>query len=208
MVDGGFAHTIKLRYNSNGIDLPEELFELWDHFKEVRFNISIDSIKERNNYIRYPSKWTDIEDSLAKLDNTKDHITVNIATAVQLLNVLDLSELAQWKLDKKYKKINIENKTGGVITMHLVTYPSYLNICVLPLEMKKLAASRILEFVNKYNTPEFVQSKYGKQRWEALISYMMKEDLSHKLPSTIEYLEICDNTRNSNFREIFKDLKL
>jgi MoaA/NifB/PqqE/SkfB family radical SAM enzyme len=208
MVDGGFAHNIKLRYNSNGLDLPDELFELWDYFKEVRFNISIDSIRERNNYIRYPSKWADIEDSLEKLDNTKDHITVNIATAVQLLNILDLPELAKWKLDKKYKKINTEARTGGVITMHLVTYPSYLNIRALPLEMKELAASRILEFVNGYTAPDFVESKYGKQRWEALISYMMKEDLSYKLPSTIEYLETCDATRNTNFREIFKDLKL
>jgi len=208
MVDGGFAHKIKLRYNSNGLDLPDELFHLWNHFKEVRFNISIDNLNERNDYIRYPSKWSDIELSLERLDNTPDNVTVNIATAVQILNILDLADLARWKISKKFKKINTETRTGGVIMMHLVTYPSYLNVRVLPAQQKALAVERIKEFVDSYTHAEFCQSPYGKQRWEALISYMLKEDLSHKLPITIEYLENCDTTRNSNFREIFKDLKI
>jgi MoaA/NifB/PqqE/SkfB family radical SAM enzyme len=208
MVEGGHAHQIKLRYNSNGLDLPNELFDLWHHFKEVKFNISIDSTSEYNDYIRYPSKWADIETSLERLDNTEDHITVNIATAVQLLNVLDLDKLAAWKLGKQFKKINTEAQTGGLITMHLVTYPSYLNIRVLPLELKELAANRIHTFINNYHAPEFNASKYGRQRWEGIIKYMIAEDWSHKLPITVEYLEKCDTTRHTDFREIFKDLKI
>ncbi|NCN95853.1 MAG: radical SAM protein, partial [Bdellovibrionales bacterium] len=52
----GEAHHIELRYNSNGIELPPKLFELWKHFKRVRFHFSIDSIGEMNDYIRFPSK--------------------------------------------------------------------------------------------------------------------------------------------------------
>ena len=39
----------------NGVEWREDLFELWSHFKLVRFHYSIDSIKEMNSYIRYPA---------------------------------------------------------------------------------------------------------------------------------------------------------
>lgn len=52
MVESGNAKNCILRYNSNGLELPEKLFELWNHFKEVKFNFSIDALEERNDYIR------------------------------------------------------------------------------------------------------------------------------------------------------------
>jgi hypothetical protein len=98
-----------LRYNSNGLELSEKLFELWNHFKEVRFNISIDSVAERNEYIRYPSKWNDMLNSLQRLDDTPDNIIFNIACAVQLLNITTMHELAHWKLSQNYKNAIVVN---------------------------------------------------------------------------------------------------
>jgi hypothetical protein len=207
MVESGAATNCVLRYNSNGLDLPEKLFELWHHFKEVKFNLSIDAVGDKNDYIRYPSKWTDLLESIRRLDDTESHITVNIACAVQLLNVLYLDELANWKLGANFKKINLAPYGGGVIGMHLVTYPSYLNVRVLPKELKQLAVERINNFLIQHSPTEFTQATYGKERWEGMIKYMLAEDWSSKLPSTIEYLETCDQTRGTNFRNTFIDLK-
>jgi MoaA/NifB/PqqE/SkfB family radical SAM enzyme len=207
MVETGASKNCVLRYNSNGLDLPEKLFELWHHFKEVKFNLSIDAVGDKNDYIRYPSKWEDLLTSARRLDDTESHITVNIACAVQLLNVLYLDELADWKLKSNFKKINLAPYGGGVIGMHLVTYPSYLNIRVLPQELKQLAVDRINNFLTKHDPLEFTQATYGKERWEGMIKYMLAEDWSSKLPSTIEYLETCDQTRGTNFRDTFIDLK-
>jgi MoaA/NifB/PqqE/SkfB family radical SAM enzyme len=208
MIDSDNAKNCVLRYNSNGIELPDELFDLWHHFKEVKFNLSIDAVYDRNEYIRFPSKWKQIEEAVRRLDDTEDNVTVNIACAVQLLNVLYLDELADWKLQSKFKKINLAPYGGGVIGMHLVTYPSYLNIRVLPMQLKELAADKIRKFIDTHLTEEFTSSVYGKQRWEALITYMMAEDWTHKLPSTVEYLESCDATRGTNFRKTFLELDI
>jgi len=208
MVESGHAKNCILRYNSNGLELPDKLFDLWNQFKQVKFNFSIDALGEHNDYIRYPSKWADVVTNLNKLDNTPDHITINVACAVQLLNVLYITDLARWKIQSNFKKINLYPYGGGVIGLHLVYLPSYLNVKVLPLELKQLAKSRIEAFLNEYQDPGFVNNTYGKQRWEGLIGYMMSEDWSSKLPSTVEYLEICDQTRNTDFRKIFPDLKI
>ena len=193
MVDTGNAGNCMLRYNSNGIELPDRLLELWNHFKEVRFNFSIDAVGDKNHYIRYPSDWDTIVHNLHILDNTPDNIIVNIACAVQLLNIMYLPELAKWKLSQNFKKVHMHPKTNGDVGTHLVYFPSYLNIRVLPNELKELAAKNIREFTDNL-------------RWVGFIDYMMQEDWSSKLPSTIEYLETCDTTRGTNFRLVFPEL--
>lgn len=207
MIESDNAKNCILRYNSNGLELPDKLFDLWSHFKQIKFNFSIDALGKHNDYIRYPSKWEDVETNLRKLDNTPDNVVVNIACAVQLLNVLYITDLARWKIQSNFKKINLAPFGGGVIGLHLVYLPSYLNVKVLPLELKELAKTRIEAFLQEYQHTDFVNSTHGKQRWEGLINYMMSEDWSSKLPSTVEYLEVTDQTRNEDFRNTFKDLQ-
>ena len=207
MINEGYAKDCILRYNSNATDISQRLLDMWEYFKEVKFNFSIDSVGEKNDYIRHPSKWDSIVSNMHLLDNTSDHITVNLACAVQLLNVHSLAELAQWKLDQNFKKINRAPYGGGIIGLHLVYLPSYLNVRVLPQDLKDQAADTISKFANSINTHEFINSAYGKMRWLGLVDYMNSEDWSHKLPAAVQYLEICDKTRELNFRNTFKELR-
>ena len=193
MVESGAAGNCMLRYNSNGVEIPDRLLELWTHFKEVRFNFSIDAVGERNHYIRYPSDWTTIVQNLHKLDATPNNIIVNIACAVQLLNILYLPELAEWKRSQNFRKVHMHPKANGDVGTHLVYLPSYLNVRVLPKELKELAAQRIRDYTDN-------------PRWLGFVDYMLAEDWSHKLPSTIEYLEACDRTRGLDFRSVFSEL--
>ena len=208
MVDEGYAKDCNLRYNSNGLELPDKLFKLWEHFKEVRFNFSIDAYGQRNDYIRYPSKWADIEKNLRKLDeNTKDNTVINIACAIQLLNVGYIDELAEWKMDQGFSKINPSMFGGGIIGTHLVYLPSYLNVRVLPQEAKEWAKQKIETFIDrqKFNL-EFNQHPYGAQRWKGLIKYMMAESWDNKLPALQEYLKVTDERRETDFRKTFPEL--
>ena len=208
MVAEGYAKDCNLRYNSNGLELPDKLFKLWDHFKEVRFNFSIDAYGQRNDYIRYPSKWSDVEANLKRLDqNTKDNTVINIACAVQLLNAGYIDELAEWKMDQGFSKINPSMFGGGIIGTHLVYLPSYLNVQVLPKQAKDWIKNKVETFIDrqKFNL-EFNQHPYGAQRWHGLIKYMMQEDWSHKLPALQEYLQVTDERRGTDFRKTFPEL--
>ena len=209
MVESGNSKSCRLRYNSNGTEISDELLELWNHFKEVRFNFSIDAIGDRNDYIRYPSKWNAIVDNLHKLDRTPDHIIVNIACAVQALNIMYLPELATWKLDQNFKKINKIPFGAGLVGMHLVYLPSYLNVRVLPQDVKQEVNKRITSFIYDFRRDaEFIMNPYGRQRWEGLLNYMNTEDWSHKLPALKQYLQVTSNTRKQDFVKIFPELEL
>jgi hypothetical protein len=209
MVKSGAAKDCVLRYNSNGLELPEKLFELWNHFKQVKFNFSIDAIGERNDYIRYPSKWADVVANLKRLDDTPDNVVVNIACAVQLLNVLYVPELVQWKVSMNFKKINKAPYGAGLIGTHLVYLPSYLNVRVLPKHLKDKVTQQVDYFCFRQSrNSEFNNNPYGFKRWQGLVQYMNGEDWSHKLPMLLDYLETTDQTRGTNFRKVFPDLTL
>ena len=207
MVDEGYAKDCCVRYNSNGTVLEDRLFVLWSNFKEVTFNFSIDAYSEKNDYIRYPSEWSTIEKNLKILDESETNIRINIASAVQLLNVPYLDELADWKASQHFHKVNSIPFGGGLISTHLVYFPSYLNVRVLPKELKEFTKQRIENFIDrqKFNT-EWIRSPMGKRRWEGLIDYMMAEDWTNKLPQLKDYLETLDKSRGTDFRKTFSKL--
>jgi MoaA/NifB/PqqE/SkfB family radical SAM enzyme len=208
MVETGAASLCVLRYNSNGLELPERLFELWKHFKQVKFNFSIDALGARNDYIRYPSKWEDVVANLKRLDDTPSNITVNIACAVQLLNVLSIQDLVHWKESRNFKKINLPPHGAGLIGTHLVYLPSYLNVRVLPKHLKDKVAKHIEYFCSRRTTNvEFISNPYGLKRWQGLVQYMMSEDWTNKLPMLEDYLTVTDTQRGTDFRKTFPELQ-
>lgn len=207
MVEEGYASDCCIRYNSNGLELPDKLFALWKHFKEVTFNFSIDAYGEKNDYIRYPSKWENVESNLHKLDKCDANIYVNVAAAVQFFNVLYLDELAQWKISQNFSKVNAMPFGGGLIGTHLVYLPNYMNIRVLPQNLKELAKQRIESFIDsqKFNT-FWLQHPMGMKRWQGIVDYMMAEDWSERLPTLVEYIETNDKTRGTDFRKTFPEI--
>jgi sulfatase maturation enzyme AslB (radical SAM superfamily) len=207
MVENGAAKLCVLRYNSNGLELPEKLFELWSHFKEVKFNFSVDAVGARNDYIRYPSKWNNVVTNLQRLDDTPDNIVVNIACAVQLLNVMYVPELVYWKESMKFKKINLPPYGAGLVGTHLVYLPSYLNVRVLPKHLKNKVKTCIDQFCdsNMFNA-EFVNNPYGLKRWQGLITYMESEDWSNKIPMLLDYLTTTDSVRGTCYTDVFPEL--
>jgi MoaA/NifB/PqqE/SkfB family radical SAM enzyme len=208
MVETGAAKDCVLRYNSNGMELPEKLFELWNHFKEIKFNFSVDAVGVQNEYIRYPSKWTTLVQNLERLDDTPSNVTVNIACAVQLLNVSYLPDLVHWKNSKNFKKVNLPPYGAGLIGTHLVYLPSYLNVRVLPEHIKKRVSEKIDYFcMRQSRNAEFLQNPYGMKRWVGLLQYMNAEDWSSKLPTLEDYLTTTDQQRGTDFRKTFPDLK-
>jgi MoaA/NifB/PqqE/SkfB family radical SAM enzyme len=208
MVETGASKNCVLRYNSNGLELPEKLFDLWNHFKEVKFNFSVDALGKRNDYIRYPSEWDNVVTNLKRLDDTPDNITVNIACAVQLLNVLSIPDLVHWKQSMNFKKINRAPYGAGLIGTHLVYLPSYLNVRVLPKHLKDRVSSMVDYFCfrNSRNA-EFMENPYGYKRWQGLVQYINSEDWSNKLPMLEDYLTVTDQQRGTNFRDVFPELK-
>jgi organic radical activating enzyme len=211
----GYADKILVRYNTNGLLVDDGIIELWTKFKKVKVGFSLDDVSDRNYYIRYPSDWATIEKNLHRLDNTPDNIHVSIATAIQILNIKTLPELAKWKISQNFKKVNFSNVTGGIeagggiVNMHLLYIPTFLSIKCLPPEDKAEVRKAFAELANwlyaNYRQDEdyWKRNPYGWKRWQAVLDFMDSEDHTHLLPAFKEYVNKLDTLRKTDFKRTF-----
>jgi hypothetical protein len=220
----GYAKDMEIRYNSNGVEWRDDLFELWKHFKLVRFHYSVDSLFEMNEYIRYPSKWSRTEEVFHILDTqTSDNVEVSIACAINALNVFYLTDFMKWKLQKNFKKINMWPLGAGGINYHFVYWPPYLNVKVLPGWFKDKCEQKYIEFIKwwqdnwelgvpsskigKISEEQWKSSKYGITGLLGVVKFMKSEDWSNRLPEMKDYLEKIDAHRKVNFYDTFPEMK-
>jgi sulfatase maturation enzyme AslB (radical SAM superfamily) len=209
---------IQLRYTTNGTVLDTELLELWSHFKEVHISVSMDAVGSRLNYIRYPIDPAVLEHNLRILDQTGDNIKVNLAVAVQILNILHIPDFVQWKVQQEYQKINLgynisgHQDGGGLMVPNLVWTPTWFSIRSLPMEYKQkvTAAFDQLEswLKQNYTTDDDFWNKnpYGWRRWQGILAWMWAEDHSENIKSFQQYMSVMDRQRNSDFAAVFPEL--
>lgn len=220
----GYAKNLELRYNSNGVEWREDLFELWKEFKLVRFHYSVDSIYEMNDYIRHPSKWERTKEVFHILDNeTSDNVEITVACAVQALNIYYIPDFIKWKLEQNFKKVNMWPFGAGGINYHFVYHPPHLNVKVLPKWFKEECRRKYDEFIPwweknwKKGIPHDQQStvtydqwrnaSYGIDRLYGMLQFMESEDWSNRLPEMEEFLKLCDRQRNNSFSDTFPEMK-
>jgi hypothetical protein len=172
---------------------------------------------ERNNYIRYPTDWADIERSLWLMDNAPDNVHCAIACAVQVFNIKHIIDFAKWKLSQGFKKINKfsldEYETGGgIINLHLLYIPTFLSARILPQADKEEIVQQFADFKqwlwDNYRQDDnfWKDNPYGWKRWEGILKFVLAEDHSHLLPDFAEYVHNLDSIRGTDFKETFPEL--
>jgi len=217
IVRSGHNKHIRLRYNTNGILVDEELIDLWKNFELVKVGVSMDAAGPRNNYIRYPTDWDIVERNLHMLDNTPDNIRPSIATALQIFNIKHLPDFVHWKVTSNFRKVNTEEirgirAGGGLMNMHLLYIPTFLSIQILPEEDKQEIRELFgnfkgwLEQWHKTDSSFFTTNPYGWRRWEAVLNHMDSKDNSHLLPGFKEYVTKLDAIRGVSAKDIFPEL--
>jgi MoaA/NifB/PqqE/SkfB family radical SAM enzyme len=218
IINRGFSKNIDLRYNTNGTLINDEIIDIWKQFKKVKVGVSLDGIGPKGEYIRYPIKWKTVESNLFKLDSTPDNIQTNIACAAQILNIKHIPDFIKWKVNSNFKKINLDKNAsgqtmgGGLIGVHLVWIPTWLNLRILPKKDKdeiRILFNDLKEWLwdNYTQDKEFWEvNPYGWKRWESILEWMDSEDQSHLLTPFKEYIKRMDEQRKTDFNSVFPEL--
>lgn len=211
IIEMGYADQIQLRYNSNGVYIPDKLYDLWSNFRSVRYHFSMDSIKDMNDYIRFPPTWSKVIKNMKRLDETPDNIEVTIACAIQMLNMYYIPDFIKWKISMNFKKVNVWPLGASLINFHLVYHPAYLNTRVFPKAFKEKITKKYEDFYkwlteNYRNDKEFLDSGYGIKRLKGLVSFMNSDDWSNRMPEFREYITRMDKIRGTDFRKTFPEM--
>ena len=97
-VDNNKAGNITLHYTTNVTVFPnDEWWHLWKHFKEIDLQLSIDGVKSRYEYIRFPGVWSEVEQNVQKyLAVNCDNFRLSVSHTVSSYNIYYLDEFFTW----------------------------------------------------------------------------------------------------------------
>ena len=218
-IEDGLAKDIELRYNSNGIEWQDNLFDLWKEFRNVIFHFSVDDISIRNHFIRYPSDWKTITNSISKMDNYRHgNLTLTTATTIMALNILYVPEFIKWKINSNFRILNKWPNGAGIFNCHLAYWPPQLNVKVLPdwfkAEVRQKYEEELYPWLEENwhrctGAPDYKtwrESEYGIKRLEGLLTFMEADDWSERLPETAEWCYKVAKQRFLDFNDVFPDL--
>lgn len=170
---------------------------------------SVDGIGERTEYIRYPSKWDNILESLEfyrSLLGTNG--TITLSPAVQLLNIDQLDDIIKWWLDWCGGELN---KSYGFTWLATVWYPLICNPNIAPREWRLKVADKLSKYkfdecyeniIKELRRDQHSPEKY-KELQIAFVKYNDQQDQFRKLSKSWRILlpelatEIEDKQKNS-----------
>jgi len=160
--------------------------------KLKRFSIwaSVDGIGERTEYIRYPSQWNKIIESLnfykKFLPGTKNNIT--LSPAVQLLNIDQLDDIIKWWLSFAGGELN---DNYGFTWLATVWYPLICNPAIAPNDWKFHVADKLEKY--KFDTI-----------YNSLIKNLREEKFSLEQKKNFQKSFIKYNDKQDSFRQVKK----
>lgn len=115
---------ITLRFNTNCTIWNNKLEKLLRRFKKVKMDVSIDAIGEKNDYIRFGSKWNIVTDNFLKY---KEFCEVNITPTISILNAAYTHEIEEWA-----------DSVDTKIVWNMLDNPKWLHVKNAPTQLKSL----------------------------------------------------------------------
>jgi uncharacterized Fe-S cluster-containing radical SAM superfamily protein len=182
LIANGQAQNVHLVYSLNMMDIPDRLADLWQHFKRVSVNCSIDDYGLRNFYIRWPSNWEDTVKSIRKLDSIHT-VDWHVTQTVSIYNIFTLSKLDEWL------RYNFDKNT----TLNYVLYPDYLSLAAIPDSLKNLIKVR---YADKF-------SEEKRNELFAKLDMPWQPELTKKAR---EFVLALDSSRGLDFQSYVPDL--
>ena len=173
---------ISLHYITNTTIFPkQEFWERWSKFKNVDIQLSIDGIGAQFEYNRWPAKWSEVDSNIQQYIAQRElcnNLQLSISHSVSIFTVYYLPEFVKWCL---------QNKLGKPY-LGLVAEPKMYNIKCLPIAIKDKISEKISRF-----------------KFENVVSYMYKEDLSEQFDKSLQFIELLDKQRNESFDLTFSE---
>ena len=212
IVKEGHADHILLRYNSNQTVLPKKIIELWKHFQKIVFNCSIEGYGRLNDYIRYPSRWENLEKNIYFLDeisHERKNIEAYFHTTLQAYNIIKIPELLSY-----LRHANLKNFYRFPYFIW-VKIPEWLSPSIFPKRIRYEITDKILESLDKHEDffLNYNNLHHGcsYKRIQTLKEFckMIKNDSSQEkyFPQFIEETKKHDKIRRQSILNVLPDLK-
>jgi hypothetical protein len=178
--------------HTNGMVYKEDLVEKFSKFKKAKIGFSVDAIGEKNDYIRYGSKWEDILGNLKKYISDcerYDNVSISVRTTYTPWNIYYYDEIYEY-----FKK-----EFGIVAGGYWCDDKPWNDIRYIPRKVKAQIIAKLSKFEN--NDAEWVEKFDELKKW-IIIEPHNYEKLQN---SFMEFNSKVDAIRKEKFDSVFPE---
>ena len=180
---------VNLRINTNLSKVNNQIFNIASSFKSVHWIISVETIEEEYEYIRYGGKWNDFLENLNLIRNLDHKVSFNMLHF--LLNYQSIFNCIDF-----LKKLGFHNNSFIIGSL---LQPEYLNIRHLPDSMLNLVKEELTARINQ--SPGFLL----ENGYRNVLEYI-NQPIEKNLAESIRQLKLLDKRRGLDSTKIFSKL--
>lgn len=178
-----------IRINTNLSKVDTQVFERICQFKNVHWIVSVETLAEEYEYIRFGGVWENFLENLAVIKKLPHKVTFNMLYFI--LNYRSLFDCVD-----HLNELGFHNNAfviGPVLT------PEYLNVRHLPAEVLHSVSNMLSDRINE--SPGFLL----ENSYRNLLAYI-QTPMVKNLEDSFFQLALLDKARNLDSSKIFKDL--
>lgn len=191
LIENKKADHIELHITTNGTVCNDNILKILKKFKNVRLMLSVEGTKRCNEYIRFPSKWKEIEYNILKfkeLSNT--YIYVN--SVIQNLNLLYIDQLIEYCYENKI-----------FINLSVLHTPEYLNMLNLPKKILEQSYEKLLKIEEK----KLIHTSNIKETIKIIKNHLQNHQFDENIyQKFVDMIKKRDNYRKVHIKEYMPEL--
>jgi organic radical activating enzyme len=180
---------VNLRINTNLSKVDTGVFDAVCGFKNVHWTVSVETIEEEFDYIRFGGKWSDFLDNLTTIKKLDHKISFNMLWF--LLNYDTVFGCVDY-----LKELGFHNNS---FVIGALLGPEYLNIRHLPQNMLNLLKTKLESKINE-------QPGYLLEDSYRNMLHYIEQPIEKNLSGSFEKLSVMDQRRGVDSRKIFTEL--
>jgi MoaA/NifB/PqqE/SkfB family radical SAM enzyme len=200
-VASGDAKHLELQFNTNLTSLRPRFLELLPHFRMVRFTASVDGYGKLQEYIRHPARWESIDRNYRTVaKSVAPNTLLVVSPTIQIYNVLQITDIFRW-----VESVH-EWTTHPPITPAMLDHPNYLNVRILPPEIRALAADRLEAYRENGALPKRIS--WFHERLGVFVNLLRAEyePRPELLEAFMRFTEILDKKRGERLADAAPEL--
>lgn len=200
-VELGINDKIELQFNSNMTNAQSRFIELLEKFPRVLMCVSVDAVGELNEYIRGASHWSSADANIRKYAASNIEGELLFTPVIQSYNILNIVELLDYCE-------TLEMISGRTINVNFLNcdFPPSLNYMLLPQAVRDLAASRIINWMER--STRLINRSHVMTNIRATVDLLQGPGIDDdKLWSDfVRYTRLLDRQRNESFSSSCSEL--
>ena len=201
------AKNIRLDISTNSTILDERILEILNRFKGGKLRFSIDAYKDKDELIRYHTKWDKVVENMHRANRLlKDSWIFWSQSTIQLANCMYMDELC-WFFDDFCKQTNNNRFYLGFTSVRAKDWLRHEN---MPLETRYDQVEKIKKFFNKsYLCNENVNKEWHIKSINGLISALSSPCYENKDYNSRArgYFDKMTELRKQDYYEVYPALK-